>query len=147
MSTTRERKRKKKTKTKRTERSSREGGGSERAKSNESICVCYVERTSSEYDESTTRSEANCQAEFDKQTSLGVKTEFPKAMSSAPFIVGSIAKDICSQMACEVLSRVPQIVDYTCTICTHASPAGLRYVLDLTHPYRLIWYVETDHDG
>ncbi|ESA41946.1 hypothetical protein GE21DRAFT_10245 [Neurospora crassa] len=70
---------------------------------------------------------------FDKQTSLGVKAEFPKVMSSAPFIVGSIAKDICSQMACEVLSRVPQIVDYTCTICY--SICWLPVRLDCDHMF------------
>lgn len=70
---------------------------------------------------------------FDKQTSLGVKAEFPKAMSSAPFIAGSIAKDICSQMACEVLSRVPQIVDYTCTICY--SICWLPVRLDCDHMF------------
>ncbi|KAK3391553.1 SPX domain-containing protein [Sordaria brevicollis] len=70
---------------------------------------------------------------FDKQTSLGIKAEFPKAMSSAPFIAGSIAKDICSQLACEVLSRVPQIVDYTCTICY--SICWLPVRLDCDHMF------------
>ncbi|KAK1774320.1 SPX domain-containing protein [Copromyces sp. CBS 386.78] len=90
-------------------------------------------RRLSKSDKITTRSEANRQAEFDKQTSLGVKAEFPKAMSSAPFIAGSIAKDICSQMACEVLSRVPQIVDFTCTICY--SICWLPVRLDCDHMF------------
>lgn len=91
--------------------------------------MCCAERGDSlRLDKTTTISETNCQAEFDKQTSLGVKAEFPKAMSSAPFIAGNIAKDICSQMACEVLSRVPQIVDYTCTICMDPDPPALTKV-------------------
>ncbi|SPQ25895.1 40e537ff-3416-4873-8212-775608ad5518 [Thermothielavioides terrestris] len=54
---------------------------------------------------------------FDKRTSLGVKTTFPKAMYSAHFISEAISKDICAQLAREVVNRVPQVVDYTCSIC------------------------------
>jgi len=56
-------------------------------------------------------------AEFDKQTSLGVKSAFPKAMHSANFIAESIAKDICAHLSRDVLAIVPQVADYTCTIC------------------------------
>jgi E3 ubiquitin-protein ligase BAH len=55
--------------------------------------------------------------EFDKQTSLGVKAAFPKAMNSAHFIAGNIARDICAQLSQEVLNIVPQVVDYGCAIC------------------------------
>ncbi|KAK4237225.1 SPX domain-containing protein [Achaetomium macrosporum] len=54
---------------------------------------------------------------FDKRTQLGVKTTFPKAMYSAHFISEVISKDICAQLAREVVSLVPQVMDYSCTIC------------------------------
>jgi len=57
--------------------------------------------------------------EFDKRTSLGVKSTFPKAMYSAHFISEAISKDICSQLAREVVNVVPQIVDYTCIVCEY----------------------------
>jgi hypothetical protein len=50
---------------------------------------------------------------------LGVKTTFPKAMYSAHFISEAISKDICAQLAREVVSLVPQVVDYTCAICKY----------------------------
>ncbi|KAK0610430.1 SPX domain-containing protein [Bombardia bombarda] len=68
---------------------------------------------------------------FDKQTSLGVKAEFPKVMNSANFIVESIAKGICAQLSREVLVIVPQIVDYTCTICLSLCWLPIR--LDCDH--------------
>ncbi|KAG7284102.1 hypothetical protein NEMBOFW57_010463 [Staphylotrichum longicolle] len=40
---------------------------------------------------------------FDKRTSLGVKSTFPKAMYSAHFISEAISKDICAQLAREVV--------------------------------------------
>jgi hypothetical protein len=33
------------------------------------------------------------------------------------FISETISKDICAQLAREVVSLVPQVVDYTCAIC------------------------------
>ena len=61
----------------------------------------------------------NLPSEFDKRTSLGVKAAFPKVMYSAQFISESISKDICAQLSREVVSIVPQIVDYTCTVCKY----------------------------
>ncbi|KAK5653596.1 hypothetical protein OQA88_8858 [Cercophora sp. LCS_1] len=54
---------------------------------------------------------------FDKQTSLGVKATFPQAFHSANFIAESIAKDICATLSNDILAVVPQVADYTCTIC------------------------------
>ncbi|KAK3941152.1 SPX domain-containing protein [Diplogelasinospora grovesii] len=54
---------------------------------------------------------------FDKQTSLGVKSIFPEAMTSASFIADNVAKGICAQLSQEVVTLVPQTVDYTCSIC------------------------------
>lgn len=54
---------------------------------------------------------------FDKQTSLGVKATFPKAFHSANFIAESIAKDVCATLSNDILAVVPQVGDYTCTIC------------------------------
>ncbi len=64
--------------------------------------------------------------EFDKRTSLGVKTTFPKAMYSAHFISETISKDICAQLAREVVNLVPQVVDYTCCVCEYPSPLPRR---------------------
>ncbi|KAK4099960.1 hypothetical protein N658DRAFT_428723 [Parathielavia hyrcaniae] len=68
---------------------------------------------------------------FDKRTSLGVKTAFPKAMYSAHFISEAISKDICAQLAREVVSVVPQLLDYTCPICYSISWLPVR--LDCDH--------------
>jgi hypothetical protein len=38
-------------------------------------------------------------------------------MYPAHFISETISKDICAQLAREVVSLVPQVVDYTCAIC------------------------------
>ncbi|KAL2261691.1 hypothetical protein VTK26DRAFT_3620 [Humicola hyalothermophila] len=54
---------------------------------------------------------------FDKRTALRVKATFPKAVCSAHFISEAISKDICAQLGRNVVSLVPQVVDYTCTIC------------------------------
>jgi E3 ubiquitin-protein ligase BAH len=69
--------------------------------------------------------------EFDKRTSLGVKGTFPKVMYSANFISETISKDICAQLAREVVSLVPQVVDYSCTICFSLCWLPIR--LDCTH--------------
>lgn len=42
---------------------------------------------------------------------------FPKVVCSAHFISEAISKDICAQLARNVVNLVPQVVDYTCTIC------------------------------
>ncbi|KAK4124214.1 hypothetical protein N657DRAFT_671245 [Parathielavia appendiculata] len=68
---------------------------------------------------------------FDKRTSLGVKTTFPKIMYSAHFISEAISKDICAQLAREVISVVPQLLDYTCPICYSISWLPVR--LDCDH--------------
>ncbi|KAK0648825.1 SPX domain-containing protein [Cercophora newfieldiana] len=68
---------------------------------------------------------------FDKQTSLGAKTVFPKALHSASYIAESIAKDICAQLSNDVLAIVPQVADYTCTICLSICWLPIR--LDCTH--------------
>ena len=68
---------------------------------------------------------------FDKQTSLGVKATFPKALNSAGFIAESIAKDICAKLSQEVLAIVPQVADYTCTICLSICWLPIR--LDCDH--------------
>lgn len=67
--------------------------------------------------------------EFDKRTSLGVKRTFPKVMYSANFISETISKDICAQLAREVVSLVPQIVDYSCTICEYHIPQRALWIL------------------
>ncbi|KAK3301464.1 SPX domain-containing protein [Chaetomium fimeti] len=68
---------------------------------------------------------------FDKRTSLGVKGTFPKVMYSANFISETISKDICAQLAREVVSLVPQVVDYSCTICLSLCWLPIR--LDCKH--------------
>ncbi|KAK4216400.1 SPX domain-containing protein [Rhypophila decipiens] len=68
---------------------------------------------------------------FDKQTSLGIKSEFPKVIHSSSFIAENIAKNICAQLSSEVLGRVPQILDYTCTICLAICWLPIR--LDCSH--------------
>lgn len=56
---------------------------------------------------------------FDKQTSLGIKHEFPKLISSDHvFITGaSLAQKICFVMQLLLLQLVPQLEDYMCPIC------------------------------
>ncbi|KAK4182761.1 SPX domain-containing protein [Podospora australis] len=68
---------------------------------------------------------------FDKRTSLGVKKTFPKVMNSAHFITESISKDICAQLSREVISLVPQVVDYTCIVCLSICWLPIR--LDCNH--------------
>lgn len=68
---------------------------------------------------------------FDKQTSLGVKTVFPKALHSANYIAESVAKDVCAQLATDILATVPQIADYTCIICLSICWLPIR--LDCDH--------------
>jgi E3 ubiquitin-protein ligase BAH len=68
---------------------------------------------------------------FDKRTALGVKRTFPKVMYPAHFISETISKDICAQLAREVVSLVPQVVDYTCTICLNLCWLPIR--LDCDH--------------
>lgn len=68
---------------------------------------------------------------FDKRTALGVKATFPKAMYSAQFISEAISKDICARLAREVVSLVPQVMDYTCTICLSLCWLPIR--LDCDH--------------
>ncbi|KAK1753459.1 SPX domain-containing protein [Echria macrotheca] len=70
---------------------------------------------------------------FDKQTSLGVKTRFPQALQPTHFIAESIAKDVCAQISSEVLAIVPQVADYTCTICL--SICWLPILLDCDHRF------------
>ncbi|KAK4194444.1 SPX domain-containing protein [Triangularia verruculosa] len=68
---------------------------------------------------------------FDKRTSLGVKKTFPKVMNSAQFISESISKDVCAQLSRDVISLVPQVVDYTCIVCLSICWLPIR--LDCTH--------------
>ncbi|KAK4229290.1 SPX domain-containing protein [Podospora fimiseda] len=68
---------------------------------------------------------------FDKRTQLGVKKTFPKVMNSAHFITEAISKDICAQLSRDVLSLVPQVVDYTCIVCLSICWLPIR--LDCTH--------------
>jgi E3 ubiquitin-protein ligase BAH len=68
---------------------------------------------------------------FDKQTSLGVKTVFPKALNSANYIAESVAKDVCAQLSHDILAIVPQVADYTCTICLSLCWLPIR--LDCDH--------------
>ena len=86
-------------------------------------------------------------AEFDKRTSLGVKSEFPRVMKSATFFSESVAKSICAELSKDVVSVVPQVVDYSCPVCKTASCSNpVRDVADpmtrsrlvlATHPPRL----------
>ncbi|KAK4641957.1 hypothetical protein QC761_505450 [Podospora bellae-mahoneyi] len=68
---------------------------------------------------------------FDKRTSLGVKKTFPKVMNSAHFISETISKDICAQLSRDVISLVPQVVDYTCIVCLSICWLPIR--LDCDH--------------
>ncbi|KAK3984039.1 SPX domain-containing protein [Cladorrhinum sp. PSN332] len=68
---------------------------------------------------------------FDKRTSLGVKKTFPKVMHSAHFITEAISKDICAQLSRDVVSLVPQVVDYTCIVCLSLCWLPIR--LDCSH--------------
>lgn len=68
---------------------------------------------------------------FDKRTSLGVKKTFPKVLNSAHFISEGISKDICAQLSREVISLVPQVVDYTCIVCLSICWLPIR--LDCDH--------------
>ncbi|KAK4136236.1 hypothetical protein BT67DRAFT_454927 [Trichocladium antarcticum] len=68
---------------------------------------------------------------FDKRTALGIKTTFPKIMYSANFISDTISRDICAQLAREVVNLVPQVVDYTCIVCL--SLCWLPVRLDCNH--------------
>ncbi|KAK0714286.1 SPX domain-containing protein [Apiosordaria backusii] len=68
---------------------------------------------------------------FDKRTSLGVKKMFPKVMNSAHFISESISKDVCAQLSRDVISLVPQVVDYTCIVCLSICWLPIR--LDCDH--------------
>ncbi|KAJ4291502.1 hypothetical protein N0V88_006099 [Collariella sp. IMI 366227] len=70
---------------------------------------------------------------FDKRTALGVKSTFPKAMYSAHFISELISKDICAQLARQVVTLVPQVVDYSCSICM--SICWLPVRLDCDHMF------------
>lgn len=56
---------------------------------------------------------------FDKQTSLGIRNEFPKLISNDHvFITGaSIAQSICYLIQSSILQLVPQLEDFTCPIC------------------------------
>ncbi|GAB1317304.1 SPX domain-containing protein [Madurella fahalii] len=80
---------------------------------------------------------------FDKQTSLGVKTTFPKLMYSAQFISESISKDICAQLAREVVSLVPQVVDFSCSICL--SICWLPVRLDCDHLFCIRCMIKMQH--
>jgi hypothetical protein len=47
-------------------------------------------------------------------------------MYSAQIISGSISRDICAQLAREVVNLVPQVVDFSCSICeSHRRPHQL----------------------
>lgn len=56
---------------------------------------------------------------FDKQTSLGIRDEFPKLISNDHvFMTGaSIAQSVCYVIQSSILELVPQLEDYTCPIC------------------------------
>ena len=44
-------------------------------------------------------------------------------MYSAHFISETISKDVCAQLARQVVNLVPQVVDYTCCVCEYPSPS------------------------
>ena len=52
-------------------------------------------------------------------------------MYSAHFISETISKDICAQLAREVVNLVPQVIDYTCSVCKYPS---LLFEAPLYHP-------------
>ncbi|KAI1332247.1 RING-14 protein [Xylariaceae sp. FL0255] len=52
-------------------------------------------------------------AEFNKQTSLGISKTFPKPT----FLAGKVAREVCARMSTELVSVVPQLDDYLCPIC------------------------------
>ena len=56
---------------------------------------------------------------FDKQTSLGIRNEFPKLISNDHvFMTGaSIAQSVCYVIQSSILKLVPQLEDFTCPIC------------------------------
>jgi hypothetical protein len=45
-------------------------------------------------------------------------------MYSAHFISEAISKDICAQLAREVVNVVPQVMDYTCSVCKYPPLLG-----------------------
>ena len=44
-------------------------------------------------------------------------------MYAAHFISETISKDVCAQLARQVVNLVPQVVDYTCCVCEYPSPS------------------------
>lgn len=68
-------------------------------------------------------------------------------MYSAQFISEAISKDICARLAREVVSLVPQVMDYTCTICEYPPPVrhqcipwtACRHRLSLLFSGRKLW--------
>jgi hypothetical protein len=58
-----------------------------------------------------------CDAEFDKQTSLGAATSFSEAMPADSFLASDATKKICAQVSDELVTIVPRVDDHTCPIC------------------------------
>ncbi|KNB06118.1 hypothetical protein FOXG_08168 [Fusarium oxysporum f. sp. lycopersici 4287] len=70
---------------------------------------------------------------FDKRTALGVARKFPTVVHSDKLLAGTIARDVCSQMSQELVSKVPQLNDYLCPVCF--SVAYLPVRLDCQHVF------------
>jgi E3 ubiquitin-protein ligase BAH len=60
---------------------------------------------------------ADCDAtEFDKRTSLNVKSTVPKQIIY-PSFSEHLAKTVCAEVNSQIFSHVPQIDDYSCPTC------------------------------
>jgi hypothetical protein len=59
-------------------------------------------------------------------------------MYSANFISETISKDICAQLARDVVNLVPQVVDYTCTVCEYFNPRQRRNADRQGESHRLV---------
>ncbi|KAF2869066.1 RING-14 protein-like protein [Massariosphaeria phaeospora] len=64
---------------------------------------------------------------FDKQTALGVKTTFPKAIAY-PSFSSCLARAVCAEVNTRIVARVPQLDDYSCPMCMEVNwrPVKLR---------------------
>ena len=65
---------------------------------------------------------------FDKQTSLGIQTIYPKLISSDHIFVSgkSLAQSICYVIQNSVIQIIPQIDDYSCPICMSIAYKPIR---------------------
>ncbi|TVY80858.1 putative RING finger protein [Lachnellula suecica] len=56
---------------------------------------------------------------FDKKTQLGAKRVMPIEMQPGSLMPENIAKAACAQLTQDLISKIPQAVDYSCPICSN----------------------------